>query len=106
MVSTLSGGNQQKVVISRMLNRQPTILIMDEPTRGVDVGARREIYTIMNELTSKGVAIIMVSSDLPEILGMSDRVLIMREGTLAGELPREKANQETIMAFATGTAAT
>ncbi len=99
---SLSGGNQQKVVLAKWLGTQPKVLILDEPTRGVDVGAKKEIYLIMNELAAAGVAIIMVSSDLPEILGMSDRVYVMREGKMSGMLTRQEATQESIMTLATG----
>lgn len=99
--SSLSGGNQQKVVVAKWLGRNPEILILDEPTRGVDVGAKREIYEIMNDLASRGVAIIMVSSELPEIVGMSDRVLVMRQGAQAGIL-ESGFSQEKIMSLATG----
>ncbi len=102
IVNTLSGGNQQKVVISKWLANKPKILILDEPTRGVDVGARFEIYQIMNKLVEQGVCIIMISSDLPEVLGMSDRILVMHEGTITGEFSREDATQEKIMSCATG----
>ena len=88
LIGNLSGGNQQKVMIGRWLATAPKILILDEPTRGVDVGAKSEIYGIMNELVKKGVSIIMISSELPEILNMSDRVYVMREGVIAGELHR------------------
>ncbi|ELK45442.1 sugar ABC transporter ATP-binding protein [Halobacillus sp. ACCC02827] len=98
----LSGGNQQKVVIAKWIGIGPKVLILDEPTRGVDVGAKREIYQLMNELTDRGVAIIMVSSELPEVLGMSDRILVVHEGEIAGELGREDADQEKIMTLATG----
>lgn len=101
-VGTLSGGNQQKVVIAKWIGIGPKVLILDEPTRGVDVGAKREIYQLMNELTDRGVAIIMVSSELPEVLGMSDRILVVHEGKIAGELTKEEANQEKIMTLATG----
>ncbi len=101
-VKQLSGGNQQKVVIAKWVGIKPQLLIMDEPTRGVDVGAKREIYQLMNDLTSQGVAIIMVSSELPEVLGMSDRIVVIHEGKVAGELDRANANQEKIMALATG----
>ncbi|MED2941938.1 sugar ABC transporter ATP-binding protein [Bacillus swezeyi] len=101
-VRNLSGGNQQKVVIAKWIGIGPKVLILDEPTRGVDVGAKREIYQLMNELTDRGVAILMVSSELPEILGMSDRVLVVHEGTLSGELSRKDATQERIMTLATG----
>ena len=98
----LSGGNQQKVVIAKWIGTAPKILILDEPTRGIDVGAKREIYNLMNELTEKGMAIIMISSELPEVLGMSDRILVVHEGKLSGELKREEATQEKIMVLATG----
>lgn len=101
-VRSLSGGNQQKIVIGKWLGIMPRILILDEPTRGVDVGAKKEIYTIMNQLTQKGVSIIMVSSELPEVLGMSDRILVMHEGHLTGLFSREETTQESIMLAATG----
>lgn len=101
-VCNLSGGNQQKVVIAKWIGISPKVLIMDEPTRGVDVGAKREIYELMNDLTNRGVAIIMVSSELPEILGMSDRILVIHEGEISGELTRSEASQEKIMTLATG----
>lgn len=99
---SLSGGNQQKVVIAKWLGTNPEILILDEPTRGVDVGAKKEIYSIMNELAERGVAIIMISSELPEVIGMADRVLVMHEGRLTGEVKKEEMTQERIMHFATG----
>ncbi|TMN23794.1 sugar ABC transporter ATP-binding protein [Lentibacillus cibarius] len=99
---SLSGGNQQKVVIAKWLGIKPKLLILDEPTRGVDVGAKKEIYSIMNELTESGVAIIMVSSELPEILGVSDRIMVIHEGTVAGIMDREEADQEKIMTAAAG----
>ncbi|MFA6451784.1 MAG: xylose ABC transporter ATP-binding protein [bacterium] len=102
VVNTLSGGNQQKVVISKWLANKPKILILDEPTRGVDVGARFEIYQIMNQLVAKGVCIIMISSDLPEVLGVSDRIVVMHEGEITGEFSRAEATQEKLMACATG----
>ncbi|MGE6630294.1 sugar ABC transporter ATP-binding protein [Bacillus sp. NPDC077027] len=98
----LSGGNQQKVVIAKWIGIGPKVLILDEPTRGVDVGAKREIYNLMNELTDRGVAIVMVSSELPEILGMSDRVLVIHEGAIGGEIDGKEATQERIMTLATG----
>lgn len=101
-VKSLSGGNQQKIVIGKWLGIQPKILILDEPTRGVDVGAKKEIYQLMNELTKQGVAIIMVSSELPEILGMSDRILVIHEGKVSATLSRNEADQEKIMQAATG----
>ena len=102
VVGLLSGGNQQKVVLGKWLARQPRVLILDEPTRGVDVGARSEIYALMDELAATGVAILMISSDLEEVLGMSDRVLVLHEGRLAGELPRAELSEEAVMHLATG----
>lgn len=99
-VGGLSGGNQQKVLLSRWIEINPTLLILDEPTRGVDVGAKSEIYRIMTEMAKKGVAILMISSELPEIIGMSDRVYVMREGYIAGELTAKQATQEAIMTLA------
>lgn len=100
MIGNLSGGNQQKVLIGRWLATNPKILIMDEPTRGVDVGAKSEIYMIMNELVKQGVSIIMISSELPEILGMSDRIYIMAHGKIKGCISHEEATQENIMRLA------
>ena len=102
LVKSLSGGNQQKIVIGKWLGINPRILILDEPTRGVDVGAKKEIYHIMNELTEQGVSIIMVSSELPEFLGMSDRILVIHEGKVSATLERDEADQEKIMQAATG----
>ncbi len=101
-VGLLSGGNQQKVVLGKWLSRNPKVLILDEPTRGVDVGAKREIYGLMDELAKQGVGILMISSDLEEILGMSDRVLVLCEGRLTGELPRTELSEEAVMHLATG----
>ncbi|MGT2832564.1 sugar ABC transporter ATP-binding protein [Streptococcus halotolerans] len=101
-VGNLSGGNQQKVVLAKWIGIAPKILILDEPTRGVDVGAKREIYQLMNELAERGVPIIMVSSDLPEILGVSDRIIVMHEGRISGELSQLEADQEKVMQLATG----
>lgn len=101
-VRNLSGGNQQKVVISRWLSLNPKILIMDEPTRGVDVGAKAEIHALMGELAAQGMAVLMISSELPEILGVSDRILVMREGRIVAEFSREEATQDRIMQAATG----
>jgi ABC-type sugar transport system ATPase subunit len=98
---TLSGGNQQKSLVARYLLRHPHVVILDEPTRGVDVGARADIYALMNRLTAQGMAILMISSDLPEVLGMSDRVVVMREGRVAGELARRAATPDAVMALAT-----
>ena len=100
--NNLSGGNQQKVIFAKWIYTNPKVLILDEPTRGVDIGAKKEIYNIINELVAKGVAIIMVSSELPEVLGMSDRVMVVREGEVRGILNKEEANQESIMTLATG----
>jgi len=102
IVLNMSGGNQQKVILGRWLSVDTKVLIMDEPTRGIDVGSKSEIYQIMNELTQRGVAIIMISSELPEVLGMSDRILVMREGTIVGELSRAEASEEAIMKHAVG----
>jgi ribose transport system ATP-binding protein len=101
-VGLLSGGNQQKVVLGKWLARQPRVLILDEPTRGVDVGAKSEIYALMDELAAAGIAIVMISSDLEEVLGMSDRVLVLHEGRLAGELSRAALSEQAIMHLATG----
>lgn len=101
-VGLLSGGNQQKVVLAKGLARQPRLLILDEPTRGVDVGAKAEIYAIMDKLAGEGVGILMISSDLEEVLGMSDRVLVMHEGQVAGELNRDRLTEEAVMKLATG----
>lgn len=100
IINNLSGGNQQKVLIARWLLAQPKILILDEPTRGIDVGAKAEIYRLISELANRGVAIIMVSSELPEILGMSDRVMVMHGGRITGILDKEEADQETILSLA------
>jgi len=102
IVGTLSGGNQQKVVLGKWLMTKPKILILDEPTRGIDVGAKFEIYTLMNELIKQGVAIIMVSSELPELLGMSHRIMVISEGRKTAEYKAEEASQEVIMTAATG----
>lgn len=101
-VGNLSGGNQQKVVLGKWLMTKPQILILDEPTRGIDVGAKFEIYNIMNELVDQGVCIIMISSELPEIMGMSDRILVMHEGKINGELSWTEATQEKVLTYATG----
>ncbi len=102
IVKSLSGGNQQKVVIAKWLGTQPKILILDEPTRGVDIGAKKEIYNIINQLAEAGVAILMISSELPEVIGMADRVLVMQEGKLTGVVDKKDMTQERIMYFATG----
>lgn len=100
--STLSGGNQQKVVIAKWVGMHPKLLILDEPTRGIDIGAKKDIYDLMNELTAKGVSIIMVSSELPEVIGMSDRILVIHEGRAAGIVEHKNATQTRIMTLATG----
>ncbi|MBS3784776.1 MAG: sugar ABC transporter ATP-binding protein, partial [Anaerolineae bacterium] len=100
-VQNLSGGNQQKVSLAKWLFVKPDVLILDEPTRGIDVGAKYEIYTIINQLVSEGMSIMMISSELPEVLGMSDRVYVVSGGRIAGEMPVEEATQEKIMALAT-----
>lgn len=101
-VGALSGGNQQKVVVGKWLDRRPTLLLLDEPTRGVDVGAKAEIYTLIRRLAQSGVAIIMASSELPEVLGLSDRVAVMADGTVRGILKRAQATPEAVMELATG----
>ena len=101
-VKSLSGGNQQKVVLAKWLGTEPDILILDEPTRGVDIGAKKEIYTIINQLAEAGVAILMISSELPEVIGMADRVLVMHEGRITGEVHKNNMTQENIMHYATG----
>ncbi len=100
---SLSGGNQQKVVLAKWLAVRPQVLILDEPTRGVDVGGKAEIFDLIKEMAQQGIAIIMISSELTEVLGISNRVLVMREGRMAGELPRKEATEEKVMALATGT---
>ena len=99
-IGNLSGGNQQKVLIGRWLSTNPEILILDEPTRGIDVGAKSEIYAIMNDLVKTGVSIIMISSELPEIINMSDRVYVMAEGKVTGCIEHEEVSQESIMQLA------
>jgi ribose transport system ATP-binding protein len=101
-VGLLSGGNQQKVVYGKWLARDPRVLILDEPTRGVDVGAKAEIYSLIDELAGRGVAIWMITSDMEELLGMADRVLVMHEGQVAGELTGPSLNEEAVMRLATG----
>ena len=102
LIANLSGGNQQKVIVARWLANDPDILIMDEPTRGIDVGAKHEIYEIMEDLAQQGKAIIMISSEMPELLGMSDRVYVMCDGHLRGEITdRAEMTQEKVMSYAT-----
>jgi len=105
MAQYLSGGNQQKVVLGKWLAIAPKVLLLDEPTRGIDVGAKQEIYTLMDELAKKGVAILFVSSEMEEILGMSDRTLVMHEGQITGELMRDELSEEAVMQLATGNVA-
>ncbi|UNK70332.1 sugar ABC transporter ATP-binding protein [Microbacterium sp. H1-D42] len=100
LVGNLSGGNQQKVVLARWLAAKPKLLLLDEPTRGIDVGAKSEIYGIIDQLAHEGVAVIVVSSELPEVLGVSDRIYVMAHGTITGELPRAEATEENILALA------
>lgn len=102
LIKNLSGGNQQKVILAKWLLLSPQVLIIDEPTRGIDVGAKKEIYELLNELKAAGKAIIMISSDMPEVLGISDRIMVMSEGRISGELSRTEANQEEIMKLAVG----
>ncbi|MBO3749155.1 sugar ABC transporter ATP-binding protein [Streptosporangiaceae bacterium NEAU-GS5] len=101
-VSTLSGGNQQKVVLAKWLATRPRVLIVDEPTRGIDVGTKAEVHRLLSELASEGVAVLMVSSELPEVLGMADRVLVMHEGRLVADIARDRADEESVMLAATG----
>ena len=102
-VSALSGGNQQKAALARWLMSDSQLLILDEPTRGVDIGAKSEIYSIINQLSAAGKAILVISSDLPEVLGISDRILVMRHGRVVGELTASQASEELVMSMATGT---
>lgn len=102
-VRNLSGGNQQKVVIARWLTLQPKVLMLDEPTRGIDVGAKAEIHGLMDQLAQQGVGVLMISSELPEVLGVADRILVMHEGRITGEFSRDEATQDAIMRAATGT---
>ena len=100
-IRSLSGGNQQKVILGRWLLTSPDVLLLDEPTRGIDVGAKFEIYQLIIELASKGKAVIMVSSEMPELLGVCNRILVMSNGRVAGEVNAESASQEEIMKLAT-----
>jgi rhamnose transport system ATP-binding protein len=98
----LSGGNQQKVVLAKWLARAPSVLIVDEPTRGIDVGTKAEVHRLLSELAAGGLAVLMISSELPEVLGMADRVMVMHEGRLVADIPRDQATEESVMAAATG----
>jgi len=102
VTGTLSGGNQQKVVLGKWLLTKPKVLFLDEPTRGVDVGAKQEIYAEINKLAAEGLAIVLVSSELPEVLGLSDRILVLHEGRVTGQFSRDEATAEGVMAAATG----
>jgi rhamnose transport system ATP-binding protein len=104
LVGALSGGNQQKVVLAKWLASKPRVLILDEPTRGIDIGAKVEVHRIISELAASGLGIILISSDLPEVLAMSDRILVMHEGRIAAEIPRDRATEERVMYAATGSA--
>jgi rhamnose transport system ATP-binding protein len=101
-VSTLSGGNQQKVVLAKWLSTDPSVLIVDEPTRGIDVGTKAEVHRLLSQLAADGMAVVMVSSELPEVLGMADRVLVMNEGRLVDDIPRARADEDSVMLAATG----
>ncbi|NUR27593.1 MAG: sugar ABC transporter ATP-binding protein, partial [Catenulispora sp.] len=103
-VSTLSGGNQQKVVLAKWLATHPRVLIVDEPTRGIDIGTKAEVHRLLAQLAADGVAVLMVSSELPEVLGMADRILVMHEGRLAADIPRDRADEQSVMLAATGQA--
>ena len=103
LAGKLSGGNQQKVVLSKWIFSDPDVLILDEPTRGIDVGAKYEIYTVINELAAQGKAVVIISSELPELLGMCDRIYTLAEGRITAEVPREKATQEELMRYMTRT---
>ena len=102
IVNNLSGGNQQKVLLSAWFGIKPRLLIVDEPTRGVDVGARSEIYELLRELAKTGIAVMVISSDLPEILGISDRIYVMKDGGISGELSREEATEDKVLTLALG----
>jgi rhamnose transport system ATP-binding protein len=101
-VSSLSGGNQQKVVLAKWLSRQPRLLIVDEPTRGIDVGTKAEVHRLLSSLANDGVAVLVISSELPEVLSVADRILVMREGRLVAELAHDEASEERVIAAATG----
>ncbi len=103
-VNTLSGGNQQKVVLAKWLSTEPKVLIVDEPTRGIDVGTKSEVHRLLSQLAADGLAVVMVSSELPEVLGMADRVLVMHEGRLVDDIPRARADEGSVMLAATGQA--
>ena len=102
LIMNLSGGNQQKVLIARCLLNNPDIMIVDEPTRGIDVGAKAEIHSLLSQMVGQGKAVIMISSEMPEVMGMSDRIVVMHEGDVTGILNRDEFSQEAIMKYATG----
>jgi rhamnose transport system ATP-binding protein len=102
LVNALSGGNQQKVVLSKWLATNPSVLILDEPTRGIDVGAKAEVHRIISDLAARGLAIILISSELPEVLAMADQVIVLHEGRVTGTFARSEATQERVMFAATG----
>jgi len=102
MVGALSGGNQQKVVLAKWLASKPRLLILDEPTRGIDIGAKVEVHRIVSELAASGLGIILISSDLPEVIAMSDRILVLHEGRVTAEIPHDRATEERVMFAATG----
>ena len=104
-VASLSGGNQQKVVLAKWLSREPRLLIVDEPTRGIDVGTKAEVHRLLSALADQGVAVLMISSELPEVLSVADRILVMREGRLVASFAHEEASEERIIAAGTGQAA-
>jgi rhamnose transport system ATP-binding protein len=102
LVGALSGGNQQKVVLAKWLASTPSVLILDEPTRGIDIGAKVEVHRIISELAASGLGIILISSDLPEVLAMSDLIVVLHEGRITAEIPRDRATEERVMFAATG----
>jgi rhamnose transport system ATP-binding protein len=101
-MTSLSGGNQQKVVLAKWLGRRPAVLIVDEPTRGIDIGTKAEVHRLLEELAGEGVAILVISSELPEVLRLANRILVMREGRIAGEFAHDEATEERIVTAATG----
>jgi rhamnose transport system ATP-binding protein len=101
-VTLLSGGNQQKVVLAKWIARKPSLLIVDEPTRGIDIGTKAEVHRLLSALAGDGVAVLVISSELPEVLSVADRIFVMREGRLAAELARQDASEERIIGAATG----
>jgi len=101
-VDALSGGNQQKVVIAKWIETEPTVFLLDEPTRGVDIGAKHEIYELMNQWTAQGIAIVLITSEMPELLAMSDRIIVMHRGKITAEFASSDATQERILAAAMG----